>query len=151
MLRIRTITMITLGLMILPGVISASTCTPTEADALGPFYKPGAPVRSRVGTGYVLQGTVHSTADCSALPGAVIEFWLAGPSGKYDDAHRATVTADRKGAYRFESNRPGPYYGRPPHIHLRVSAQGFRTLVTQHYPAQGTKEGVFDVVLVPGN
>jgi protocatechuate 3,4-dioxygenase beta subunit len=80
----------------------------------------------------------------------MIELWLAGPDGGYDDAHRATVRADSKGRYRFESDAPPPYFGRPPHIHLRVSAKGYQTLVTQHYPEQGAKNASFDLVLVPG-
>jgi protocatechuate 3,4-dioxygenase beta subunit len=126
-----------------------ATCVPTEEDALGPFYKPNAPVRSIVGKGYVLQGVVRSSTDCAAIPGAVIELWLAGPDGGYDDAHGATIIADASAAYRFESNVPPPYWGRPPHIHLRVSAKGFRPLVTQHYPQSGTKEAVFDIILLP--
>jgi len=79
----------------------------------------------------------------------VIELWLAGPDGGYDDAHRATVDAGATGVYSFESNVPPPYYGRPAHIHLRVSAKGFVTLVTQHYPLSDKTEAVFDIVLVP--
>ena len=71
---------------------------------LGPFYLPGAPERSKVGTGYVLQGTVRSTQNCEPLPGAVIEFWLAGPDGHYADRYRATVVADNEGQYQFESD-----------------------------------------------
>ena len=135
---------------LLPLSAEAASCVPTEVDALGPFYSPGAPVRQHVGTGYVLQGTVRSAKDCAPLAGAVVELWLAGPDGGYDDAHRATVNAGADGSYRFESNYPPPYFGRPPHIHLRVSAKGFATLVTQHYPKKGTKKAVFDVVLMPG-
>ena len=39
--------------------------------------------------------------------------------------------------------------GRPSHIHIRVSAEGYRTLVTQHYPQKGIAEGHFDLVLIP--
>lgn len=127
----------------------AATCTPTEADLLGPFYKPDAPLRASVGKGYVLQGVVRSAGDCGPVPGARIEFWLAGPDGEYDDAYRATVIADASAAYRFESFIPPRYYGRPPHIHLRVSAKGFKTLVTQHYASDGRVSAVFDIVLVP--
>ncbi|MEK6742141.1 MAG: intradiol ring-cleavage dioxygenase [Nitrospirota bacterium] len=138
---------------LLPGTpdrtASAATCAPTEEDALGPFYKPGAPIRSSVGKGYVLQGVVRSSKDCTAVPGAVVELWLAGPDGGYDDAHRATIITGASSAYRFESNDPPPYDGRPPHIHLRVSAKGFKTLVTQHYPLPGSANAVFDVVLAP--
>lgn len=122
---------------------------PTSADSLGPFYVPDAPVRDKVGEGYVLSGTVRSAADCAAIKGAKIELWLAGPSGSYDDDHRATLFADGSGNYRFESNFPAVYGNRPPHIHLRVSAPGFSTLVTQHYPEAGKSGASFDLVLVP--
>lgn len=124
-------------------------CRPTPEDALGPFYTPNAPVRASVGKGYVLQGVVKSAKDCAPLAGARIEFWLAGPGGDYDDAHRATVMTDKSGTYRFESNFPPKYSFRPPHIHLKVTAPGFRTLVTQHYPKEGQTQGTFDLVLVP--
>src|SRR5687768_10413387 len=68
-------------------------CKPTQPDMLGPFYEPGAPVRTSVGSGYVLSGTVLGAQECKPIPNARIEFWLANPSGDYDDAHRATVFA----------------------------------------------------------
>ena len=128
---------------------SAERCPPTNPDMLGPFYKPGAPEKSRVGKGYMLSGVVKSSADCHSIKGARIEFWLAGPEGEYADNYRATVRSDQDGAYRFESNFPPSYSGRPPHIHIKVSAEGFRTLVTQHYPARGGTTGTFDLVLMP--
>jgi protocatechuate 3,4-dioxygenase beta subunit len=126
----------------------AETCKPTEPDMLGPFYKSDAPVRSTVGKGYFMTGTVKSARDCSAIKGARIEFWLVNPGGTYDDDHRATVFSDAAGSYRFESNMPKPYFGRPPHIHIRVSAEGHETLVTQHYPEKGKTQASFDLVLV---
>lgn len=129
------------------GSDAAPRCAPTRADALGPFYEPGAPVRSKVGTGYVLRGRVLTTG-CRPIRRARIEFWLVNPRGRYDDAHRATVIAARDGRYRLESNRPPGYEGRPPHIHVRVTARGFRTLVTQHYPRGSRTSAVFNLVLV---
>jgi protocatechuate 3,4-dioxygenase beta subunit len=125
-------------------------CKPTPTDALWPFYQADAPRRTSVGKGYLLTGVVKSARDCAPIPEARIEFWLAGPNGEYDDDHRATLLADQAGAYRFESNYPPPYSSRPPHIHLRISAQGFKTLVTQHYPRKGASEASFDLVLRPG-
>lgn len=127
----------------------ANTCEPTRPDMLGPFYTPDAPERSSVGKGYVLTGVVRSSRDCSPIEGALIEFWLTGPDGQYDDEHRATLISEEKGRYRFESNYPPAYFGRPSHIHIRVSAKGFKTLVTQHYPEKGAKEAVFDLILIP--
>jgi hypothetical protein len=133
-----------------PEVVS---CPPTVADALGPFYVPGAPERSSVGAGgYVVSGVVRDSSTCEPVPGAQVELWLVNEAGEYDDAHRATLFADDEGAYRFESNRPVGYSGRPPHIHVRVSAPGFRELVTQVYPDQiGAANDVeFALNLTPG-
>jgi protocatechuate 3,4-dioxygenase beta subunit len=126
----------------------SANCEPTQPDMLGPFYEPGAPVRTSVGSGYVLSGAVLAADDCKPIGGARIEFWLANPRGEYDDAHRATVFAGERGGYRFESNVPVSYGGRPPHIHLRVRAPGYEELVTQHYPERGQRRANFDLVLV---
>lgn len=134
-----------------PSHSTSSSCIPTEPDARGPFYKPGAPERASVGKGYMLSGVVKSSSDCSPVRGAKIEFWLTGPDGNYDDDHRATVYSGSQGMYRFESNVPGSYFWRRPHIHIQVTAEGFRNLITQHYPEKGAREGTFDLVLVPGN
>ena len=123
-------------------------CKPTQPDMLGPFYEPGAPVRTRVGSGYVLSGAVLAAEECKPIPNARIEFWLANSRGEYDDAHRATVFAGERGEYRFQSNVPVSYGGRPPHIHVRVRAPGYEELVTQHYPERGQRKANFDPVLV---
>ena len=72
-------------------------CPPTPAQPLGPFYQANAPERSQVGQGYRLEGEVRSSLDCRPLARARIEFWLAGPDGRYDDDHRATVFSDPSG------------------------------------------------------
>jgi len=126
----------------------SANCKPTQPDMLGPFYEPDAPVRTSVGSGYMLSGAVLAAAECKPIPNARIEFWLANPRGDYDDAHRATVFAGKRGRYRFESNVPVSYGGRPPHIHVRVKAPGYEELVTQHYPERGQRKANFDLVLV---
>jgi protocatechuate 3,4-dioxygenase beta subunit len=124
-------------------------CTPTPPDALGPFYKPKAPLRSSVGKGYELSGRAMSSRDCSPIPQARIELWMVGPDGDYKDAYRATAIPDESGEYRFESHVPPSYLRRPPHIHMRITADGFKTLITQHYPEDGSKKGTLDLVLIP--
>jgi protocatechuate 3,4-dioxygenase beta subunit len=105
-------------------------------------------VRTSVGSGYVLSGAVLGAEECKPIPDAHIEFWLANPKGEYADAHRATVFAGQRGEYRFASNVPVSYGGRPPHIHVRVKAPGYEELVTQHYPERGQRKANFDLVLV---
>jgi protocatechuate 3,4-dioxygenase beta subunit len=129
----------------------AFRCKPTEPDQLGPMYEPGAPVRTQVGKGYLLEGVVKSSRDCSPLAGALIEFWVVNPDGNYDADHRARVPANASGGYTFESDFPRSYGGRPAHIHVRVTAPGYKTLVTQHYPKAGDTAVHYDLVLVPGD
>jgi hypothetical protein len=125
-----------------------TSCTPTRPDAEGPFYEPNAPQRTSIGKGHVLKGVVRSSADCEPIPGAQLEFWQVNERAEYDDDHRATMFADSSGAYSFESNYPQAYSGRPSHIHLRVTADGYQTLITQFYPQEGETEATFDIVLV---
>jgi protocatechuate 3,4-dioxygenase beta subunit len=124
-------------------------CQPTPPDSLGPFYKPDAPIRSKVGEGYLLRGVVRSAKDCQPLPEAVIELWMASPDGKYTDEYRATVIADEKGRYTFESHVPPPYTSRPAHIHIKVTAAGHEVLVTQHYSKNDQDTAKFDLILRP--
>lgn len=127
----------------------AAPCNPTPWDEIGPYYRPNAPVRSTIGTGYVLSGTVRSASDCRPLPNARIEVWQTGPDGSYDDNHRATLFSGKDGRYRLETSFPPPYGRRPPHIHILVDAKGFEGLITQHYPKKGARGATFDLVLVP--
>jgi protocatechuate 3,4-dioxygenase beta subunit len=146
-------------LLLIPVLILCSTslsaaeqpfaCTPTVEDEMGPFYKPGAPYRHSVGTGYLLFGTVKSAVDCRPLPAATVELWMTGPEGKYGDEWWATLFSAKNGTYYFTSNAATEFGNRRPHIHIRVMAEGFKPLVTQHYPVRGAGEGQFDLVLTP--
>lgn len=127
----------------------ATPCEPTPTDMLGTFYKPNAPVRDWVGYGYTLTGKVLSAGSCTPLVGARIEFWLAGPNGLYGDDYRATLFSHEDGSYRFMSHFPPPYGSRPSHIHIQVTAPGYKELITQHYPKRGTPTANFPLVLLP--
>jgi len=119
------------NILLSQSMAAGAKCPPTPADYLGPFYKAGAPVRTSVGTGYELTGVVRSAANCAPIEKARIELWLTNPEGEYDDDHRATLYSDGGGNYRFESNFPPGYSGRPPHIHIKISAEGFKPLATR--------------------
>src|ERR671937_448255 len=82
------------------------------------------------------------------LPGARLEWWSADTRGEYQDALRATQRTGEDGAFRYETVAPGRYPGRPPHLHVKISARGHRTLVTQLYPRDGERAIATDFVLV---
>jgi len=142
--------LLTLGLFPLAAVpsVAQSTCTPTRPDDEGPFYKPNAPERATTGRGLLVTGTVRSASGCGPLPTAHIEWWSVNPRGAYDDDHRATQRVDNEGRFRYETDLPIGYFGRPPHLHVRVTASRHRTLITQLYPKPGQTSLTIDFVLV---
>jgi protocatechuate 3,4-dioxygenase beta subunit len=103
-----------------------------------------------------VHGRVTSTTG-EPLPGAVVDVWQTGPAGGYDiwderqpeGNFRGRVKAEDDGAYEFQTMLPKPYTvpttgpvgryleaigqhpWRPAHIHLKVTAPGHKTLVTQ--------------------
>ena len=121
------------------GACRASYDTP---DELSETYRPGAPVRSVVGQGHVLIGTVRSERDCAPIAGARVELWPdVGGQGHPDD-QRATVITGADGGYRFQSDPPD-------HIHVLVSAAGFQPVASNRYHPEGRASGTFDVLLPP--
>ncbi len=133
------------------GRIEAATapkCPITATGYMDPNYTPNPPVRSHVGTGFVLTGVVRSGIDCVPLARVRVEIWHAGPNGSYDMAHRGTVITDGAGRFRFETDFPGSGFGQP-HIHVRVAVPGFKPTATAFLPKPGTKTGEMEIVLEP--
>jgi len=78
------------ALLAAPGVAAAEECSLTPPDILGPFYRFGAPSRTRLaaadepGEKLMISGTVY-TSDCrTVLPRTLIEVWQADSAGRYD-------------------------------------------------------------------
>jgi len=127
----------------------------TEDNIQGPFFRLGAPFRAKVtppleaGTVLLITGRVWALDSRKPLNAAIIDLWQASAAGRYDNddrknppdpevfANRARMRTDEQGRYEFESIHPGAYKDgsmwRPPHIHYRVIAPGYRKLVTQLY------------------
>ena len=142
------------GLCAAPWTALAQQCQVMPRDALGPFYKSGAPATSELcasGSGgaekLAVTGRVTGLPGCAPLAGARVEVWQADAHGDYtqvggarDDPRcllRASVIADAAGQYRYTTILPGEYPGRPRHIHYRVSHPGHAALVTQLYFGSG--------------
>jgi len=121
----------------------------TTTDILGPFYRPGAPMRSNIipagskGEVLHLHGTIFKKDGKSPLQNVSIEAWQCDEKETYDNTSddyllRGAVKSDKNGNYSFKTIVPVPYKAtptnwRPAHIHLRVSSQDHQDLITQIY------------------
>lgn len=126
--------------------------TPTTTDILGPFYRPGAPMRSVIvppnskGSPMVLSGTIFKEDGKAPLNNALVEVWQCDENEYYDNASdnylfRGAVKTEKNGTYEFKTIVPAPYKAdpndeaswRPAHIHMRVSVADQQDLITQIY------------------
>lgn len=122
----------------------------TTTDILGPFYRPGSPLRSNLiptgslGTPMKLKGTVFKTDGKTPMSNVLIEAWQCDENEKYDNTSddfrfRGAVKTAKDGSYEFTTIVPVPYQiseagdWRPAHIHLRVSSPDHQDLITQIY------------------
>lgn len=126
--------------------------TPTTTDILGPFYRPGAPLRSNIipsgskGSPLNLKGTIFQHDGKTPLKNALIEIWQCDENEYYDNTSdgylfRGAVKTRKNGMYDFKTIVPVPYKAnpkdeaswRPAHIHMRVSSETQQDLITQIY------------------
>jgi len=122
--------------------------TITTTDILGPFYRPGSPIRSNLippkSTGQVLylNGTIFQANGKTPMANALIESWQCDELEHYDNAsdeylYRGALRTDKDGKYSFKTIVPVPYKDgegwRPAHIHFRISSNDHQDLITQIY------------------
>jgi len=127
----------------------------------GPFYKPGAPFRSKLslpgepGVVFVLSGRVWGCDSKRPLAGAVLDFWHVDLHEHYSDGvtdlrNRGRLVSAEDGSYELESVRPIPYrpdpvqspsFFRCAHFHLLAVCPGYAPLVTEiHFVDEAHKE-----------
>lgn len=129
---------------------------PTTTDILGPFYRPGAPLRTNLrlansnGTPIVLKGIIFKEDGKTPVNNAFVEIWHCDEHEVYDNAsddynYRGAQKTKADGKYAFKSILPVPYKAdpndeaswRPAHIHMRVSVPDQQDLITQLYFKDG--------------
>lgn len=133
--------------LLLPGNLLAATeeSPETENNMEGPFYKPGAPIRSMLldpgmpGTPLTLSGRVLDTRG-RPIRGALLDFWHADNTGTYDNDGfrlRGRLYTDDEGRYTLRTIKPLAYGEpgdkRPSHIHVKASSGHAPVLTTQLY------------------
>jgi catechol 1,2-dioxygenase len=120
----------------------------TTNDILGPFYRAGAPERADLtyadlaGSRLRIKGNVFKPDCTTPLADAMIEIWHCDTKGEYDNSskefrQRAKLITKSDGAYSFLTIVPGKYLNgelyRPSHVHFRITAKGYKELVSQIY------------------
>ena len=122
---------------------------PTTTDILGPFYRPGAPMRTNLvpagskGVPLNLIGTVYHPDGSTPHGDVLVEAWQCDENEHYDNTSddylfRGMTKTNNQGKYSFQTIVPVPYEAspdswRPAHIHLRVSSPTHQDLITQIY------------------
>ncbi len=121
----------------------------TTSDILGPFYRPGSPVRNNFivpgekGELLELSGIIKHNDCITPYKNAKIELWHCDSKGVYDNTsddflYRGTAYSGEKGQYSFKTILPVAYnigngHTRPAHFHLMITAEGYQALITQLY------------------
>jgi protocatechuate 3,4-dioxygenase beta subunit len=138
------------------------TCILSPEQTEGPFPSPTLLERRDVTeglAGYPLRvGVQVVDADCTPIPGAVVEIWHCDVDGDYsayrdgataDDAGEGTAflrgsqTANDEGIVEFHTICPGWYRGRAVHIHTKVWIDGSPALVSQMYFSDDQNAAIF--------
>jgi catechol 1,2-dioxygenase len=125
--------------------------TQTTTDILGPFYRPGAPLRTNInptdysGEPFYLSGTIFKKDGKTPFKGCLIEIWQCDENKIYDNTsddyrYRGSQKTGVNGTYHFITTHPVPYptladpsINRPAHFHLRISGEAHQDLITQIY------------------
>lgn len=150
---------------------AAAALMPTPPQTSGPFYPLTLPLDSDndlvrvIGQAAEAAGTVAHVGgrvldlDGRPVGGARVEIWQCDANGRYHNVRDSRPGTEDPGfqgygqmltavdgGYRFRTIRPVPYPGRTPHIHFRISGNGFDSLTTQLYVA-GEPRNAGDSVL----
>ena len=136
---------------------------PTPRETAGPFYPVIAQkdkdfdltrIEGKSGTAkgkiIIIRGQVLDT-DSKPVEDATVDLWQANAAGRYSHPHDtntapldpdfqgwAIVASGKDGTFRFKTIYPGAYpatdsWTRPPHIHFKISKNGYIEITTQMY------------------
>lgn len=148
---------------------SAASAPPTASDSEGPYYPPERPATAgsnlrqlpgkpaAEGPALDIEGRVLDSTG-RALPGVLVEIWQTDARGNYIHPRAPLQTGtsrdpgfagygrsstDEQGRWRFATVKPIGYFGRPPHIHVKLWQGGNELLTTQlYFPGSGGRRGL---------
>lgn len=144
------------------GCTEATVFGPFHVEG-APHYELGADIANGArGTLCLVRGTVRGI-DSEPVAGAELDVWQSDEDGLYDVQHadlehaqaRGILNADAEGRYHFRSILAVPYEiphdgpvgallqatgrhpWRPAHLHFRIKAPGYETLITHVFRSDG--------------
>lgn len=141
-----------------PGCTESTILGPFHTEDAAEIAQGGSIVAKEGGTRLFINGKVADMKG-NAIKGAKIDVWETDEHGFYDVQHpnrevpecRGIIITDENGAFNFEAILPVPYpipsdgtvaellkhmkrhCFRPAHVHFKIEAEGFETLVTAIY------------------
>jgi protocatechuate 3,4-dioxygenase beta subunit len=135
-------------------VVARDTCGLSAPATEGPYYVSGTTelkdgnlnydnlsgTKVRI-SGYIYEGATGTVP----VSGAKIEIWHADDSGSYHPESNGSITkyttsqislrgyvlSDANGYYSYTTIAPGKYEGRARHLHIKASAEGYKTITSQ--------------------
>ena len=136
------------------GEYGQTVCRTTTRDARGPYWEPGAPVRTtriaeldEPGVRLFVEGRLLGPDCPTLLKGYTLDIWQADRTGSYHAAEqsdhrlRGKIKTDVLGRYRFETILPGRYGDaagiRPAHLHVSFLSPGDNVLLTTQLYFEG--------------
>jgi protocatechuate 3,4-dioxygenase beta subunit len=127
----------------------------TASSVEGPFYRPGAPIRTQIcrddepGDVCFVSGRVTDATTGAPLAGAWLDVWQAGAGGKYEHEDptqpdynlRGRLATDDQGGYEFRTVVPPPYEIPPGPVNHLLATAGRNRYRPAHFHVKLSREG----------
>jgi protocatechuate 3,4-dioxygenase beta subunit len=127
----------------------------TASSVEGPFYRPGAPIRTQIcrddepGDVCFVSGRVTDATTGAPLAGAWLDVWQAGAGGKYEHEDptqpdynlRGRLATDDQGSYELRTVVPPPYEIPPGPVNRLLATAGRNRFRPAHFHVKLSREG----------
>jgi hypothetical protein len=108
------------------GPTLVGACPLSGSPEIPDSYLPVSVEGNRTGDGITVAGYVIAAGSCRGVANARVDFWHAGPDGKYQpDKFRSITWTTSSGTFDLSLTKPGVYETAPSHVHILVTAEGF--------------------------
>ena len=127
----------------------------TASSVEGPFYRPGAPMRTQIcrddepGDVCFVSGRVTDATTGAPLASALLDVWQAGAGGRYEHEDpeqpdynlRGRLATDDQGAYELRTVVPPPYEIPPGPVNRLLATAGRNRFRPAHFHVKLSRDG----------